>query len=49
MIVDVPFGLIPLELDEVYPLAQNDAPKILDLDSIEFIRKLWKTIQKLWK
>jgi 7-cyano-7-deazaguanine tRNA-ribosyltransferase len=40
MVVDVPFGLIPLELDEVYPLAQNDAPKILDLDSIEFIREI---------
>ena len=40
MVVDVPFGLIPLELDEVYPLAQNDAPKILDNDAIEFIRNI---------
>ncbi len=38
MVVDVPFGLIPLELDEVYPLAQNDAPKIMDNNAIEFIR-----------
>ena len=40
MVVDVPFGLIPLELDEVYPLAQNDAPKILDKDATEFIRNI---------
>lgn len=40
MIVDIPFGLIPLELDEVYPLAQNDAPKILDKDATEFIRNI---------
>lgn len=40
MVVDVPFGLIPLELDEVYPLAQNDAPKIMDKDAIEFIKNI---------
>ncbi|WP_458456539.1 tRNA guanosine(15) transglycosylase TgtA [Methanobrevibacter sp.] len=37
MVLDVPFGLIPLEIDEVYPLSQNDAPKIRDVDSIEFV------------
>lgn len=37
MVLDVPFGLIPLEIDEVYPLSQNDAPKTRDVDSIEFI------------
>jgi 7-cyano-7-deazaguanine tRNA-ribosyltransferase len=31
--VDVPFGIIPLEIDEVYPLAQNEAPSFLDEDS----------------
>lgn len=40
MVVDIPFGFIPLELDEVYPLAQNDAPEILDLDSKEIITSL---------
>ena len=37
MVLDIPFGLIPLEIDEVYPLSQSDAPKIRDVDSIEFI------------
>ena len=37
MVLDVPFGLIPLEIDEGYPLSQNDAPKTRDVDSIEFI------------
>ena len=37
MVLDIPFGLIPLEIDEVYPLSQNDAPKTRDGDSIEFI------------
>ena len=36
MVLDVPFGLIPLEIDEVYPLSQNDAPKTFDVDAIEF-------------
>lgn len=38
--LDIPFGIIPLELDQVYPLAQNDAPLLRDLDSEEFLRKL---------
>ena len=37
MVLDVPFGLIPLEIDEVYPLSQNDAPKTHDVDAIEFV------------
>lgn len=37
MVLDIPFGLIPLEIDEVYPLSQNEAPKIKDVDSIEFL------------
>ena len=37
MVLDVPFGLIPLEIDEVYPLSQNDAPRIRDMDAIEFL------------
>ena len=37
MVLDIPFGLIPLEIDEVYPLSQNDAPKTRDVDSIEFL------------
>ena len=37
MVLDVPFGLIPLEIDEVYPLSQSDAPETRDVDSIEFM------------
>ena len=37
MVMDIPFGLIPLEIDEVYPLSQNDAPKTRDVDAIEFV------------
>lgn len=38
-VVDVPFGIIPLEIDELYPLAQNEAPSILDEDSKLFVKK----------
>ncbi|WP_298523559.1 tRNA guanosine(15) transglycosylase TgtA [uncultured Methanobrevibacter sp.] len=37
MVLDIPFGLIPLDIDEVYPLSQNDSPKTRDVDSIEFL------------
>jgi len=37
MVLDVPFCLIPLDIDEVYPLSQNVSPNINDIDSIEFI------------
>jgi len=37
-VVDYPFGIIPLEIDEIYPLAQNEAPSSLDEDSKKFIR-----------
>ena len=36
MVFDIPFGLIPLEIDELYPLSQSAAPKIRDVDSLEF-------------
>ena len=38
MVMDVPFGLIPLEIDEVYPLSQNESPKIKDLDAVKFLK-----------
>ena len=31
--------MIPLEIDEVYPLAQNEAPIITDEDSKKFVRE----------
>ncbi len=36
-VLDIPFGITPLDLDETYPLAQNIAPRNLDDDSIEFL------------
>lgn len=36
-VVDVPFGIIPLELDQVYPLAQNESPDDYDEDSIKMV------------
>lgn len=38
VVADVPFGIIPLALDEFYPLAQNESPTILDENSKMFIR-----------
>jgi 7-cyano-7-deazaguanine tRNA-ribosyltransferase len=40
MVADIPFGLIPLNIDEVYPLSQNESPKIKDVDSKEFIKDI---------
>lgn len=42
MVLDVPFGLIPLEVDELYPLSQSATPKIRDKDSMEFINHFFK-------
>lgn len=39
-VVDVPFGLIPLELDQVYPLAQNESPDSYDEDSLKMVGKV---------
>lgn len=41
MVLDVPFGLIPLEVDELYPLSQSATPKIRDKDSLEFINQFF--------
>lgn len=37
MVLDIPFCLIPLNIDEAYPLAQNEAPNIPDVDALEFV------------
>jgi 7-cyano-7-deazaguanine tRNA-ribosyltransferase len=39
-VVDVPFGIIPLELDQVYPLAQNEAPTIMDEDARQKVKNM---------
>lgn len=40
VVVDIPFGIIPLGLDEFYPLAQNESPAIHDENSKEYIRHI---------
>ena len=39
-VVDVPFGVIPLELDQVYPLAQNETPTIMDRDAHHQVKEM---------
>ena len=46
MVLDVPFGLIPLDIDELYPLSQSAAPKIRDSESVEFIRDFFEDFAK---
>lgn len=47
MVLDIPFGLIPLEIDEVYPLSQNESPnKNKDKDSVEFIKNILSEFAK---
>lgn len=40
VVCDVPFAVIPLGLDEFYPLAQNEAPSYYDEDAKKFIREI---------
>lgn len=40
VVADIPFGIIPLGLDEYYPLAQNETPSIHDETSRKFVREL---------
>jgi 7-cyano-7-deazaguanine tRNA-ribosyltransferase len=44
-VLDIPFAMIPLEIEEVYPLAQNESPQMWDEDSKMFISNqlnIWK-------
>jgi 7-cyano-7-deazaguanine tRNA-ribosyltransferase len=45
-VVDVPFGVIPLELDQVYPLAQNESPETYDEDAIKTVHNILKNYLK---
>ena len=45
-VVDVPFGVIPLELDQVYPLAQNESPASFDENSLQMVNNV---VQKYLK
>ena len=48
-VVDVPFGIIPLELDQVYPLAQNESPADYDEDSIKMVKNALRDYIKGFK
>jgi len=36
-VYSAPFGLVPLELDEVYPLSQHESANPFDLDTINYV------------
>lgn len=42
LVVDVPFAVIPIEIEEVYPLAQNESPHIMDEDARKFVGEFLK-------
>jgi 7-cyano-7-deazaguanine tRNA-ribosyltransferase len=46
MVLDIPFGGIPLEIDELYPLSQSAVPKIRDSDSKEFLKNFLNEFSK---
>lgn len=48
-VADIPFALIPLEIEEVYPLAQNESPQIVDEDSKKFLLTHLKSFIKNYK
>jgi 7-cyano-7-deazaguanine tRNA-ribosyltransferase len=43
------FGLVPMELDETYPLAQHEVPRTIDLESKRLISHTLKTYIKSHK
>ncbi|MBC7081293.1 MAG: tRNA guanosine(15) transglycosylase TgtA [Thermoplasmatales archaeon] len=45
--IDSPFGLIPIELDEIYPVAQSVFPEILDDETRKESSKIWRKFKKL--
>ena len=36
-VYSAPFGVVPLELDEVYPLSQHEAALPLDLETVDYV------------
>jgi 7-cyano-7-deazaguanine tRNA-ribosyltransferase len=40
VVVDIPFSIIPMELDQVYPLAQNESPATYDEDAKKRVREV---------
>lgn len=46
VVADVPFGIVPLGLDEFYPLAQNESPAFIDENAKKFIQTQIKEYSK---
>lgn len=36
-VYSAPFGVVPLELDEVYPLSQHETAHPFDLETVDFV------------
>lgn len=49
VVCDVPFAIIPLALDEFYPLAQNESPSNHDENSKKFIREIIEDYSKKYE
>jgi 7-cyano-7-deazaguanine tRNA-ribosyltransferase len=47
VLIDSPFGLIPAELDEIYPVAQSLFPENLDYEARKEKLKIWKKLKNL--
>lgn len=48
VVADIPFGIIPLGIDEFYPLAQNESPAIHDETSKKFIQQVLNEYSELY-
>ncbi len=46
VVADVPFAIIPLEIEETYPLSQNESPRIYDEDARKFVGNIIKNYIK---
>lgn len=46
VVADIPFGIVPLSIDEFYPLAQNESPSFYDENSKDFVRNTLENFAK---
>ncbi|MEM1513501.1 MAG: tRNA guanosine(15) transglycosylase TgtA [Candidatus Thermoplasmatota archaeon] len=45
--IESPFGLVPAELDEIYPIAQSIFPENLDYEARKEKSKIWRKLKNL--
>ncbi len=50
-VYSAPFGLVPLELDEVYPLSQHETAHPFDLETVEYVasQTAWYIMRSTYK